>query len=238
MRMKTLIISAFLLISLNLFSQINGNLLKVEGESILSETPEEMCVGIPVNSKDSIYSKCYDKLIEKYNFLILELTKNGISKEIIRTNRLNIEESYNWNEKERKSDGYVGLLEVSITLKYTPENLNKILKSLNNNSYNILYAISFQLSQEQRNILLEKAIQEAITDAKNKAKTIAESLNLKLVEIKEINFGFNSDINDPLVNRKQIRYVAACVADNQNLQLNPEKLEIQKSIGIIWRIEK
>lgn len=52
------------------------------------------------------------------------------------------------------------------------------------------FHLSFKLSNEQKDKLLQKSIELAIEDAKTKAKHIANALNVNLGEIREINFEY------------------------------------------------
>jgi uncharacterized protein YggE len=246
MKSKILIISLLLFSNISLFSQVVGNLLKIQGESIISATPEEMIVEIPVSVKDSLYSKCSDQLIGKYNNLVSELNKNGIKKDIIKADRMQISESYKWSSDGQKFEGYAGTINVLIELKYDAATLNKIIMTLNEEDIKLTYNVRFQLSKEQKESLLKKSIENAISDATNKANIISKSTGLKLVEIKEINFGYVATSDNLLTTVSVLGYgtqprtkmTGSTAAINPDTPLNPQEMEISKSIGIIWRIEK
>jgi uncharacterized protein len=234
-------LSVLLLSSLCLSAQLSGNLLKVQGQSVISETPEDMTINITVKSKDSVYEKCSDKLIARYNKLIYELVQAGIEKDIIQTGNIDINEIFNWEDRTRKFEGYNGTISIYISSKYDQKRLNSIIKSLKSNDLNLSYNVLFQLSTEQKDKLLQKSIENAIKDATNKAEIISHSMGLKLTGIKEINFGYVSPEIDNLTQES----LAFCVegevlgeSTTSDLMLNPQKMEVVKSIGIIWEIGK
>jgi len=244
MKIKIFILQIIMFSCLNLFSQTTSNVLKVQGESVIFTTPEEMHIYIPLISEDPDYYKCSDRLVKNYNYLVEILTASGIEKEVIKTDNINIEENFSWEQegiweqRKRVLIGYKGSIGVNITLKYTPEKLTKILNTLKSNENKYTYRIEFQLSKKQKNELLEKAIKIAVEDANLKAKYISESLNLKLLEIKEINFGYNS-ISDENLAKVEIFSISLheeTVSDK--IVLNPEQIEIRKTIGIIWEVQK
>jgi uncharacterized protein YggE len=107
--------------------------LKVQGESHFSVTPEEMIVYIDVETKDSIYSICSEELLKRYNHLIEILTTSGIEKEIIKTRNFKIKENYDWEKGARITRGFIGSINVILTLKYSPEKLNSIISTLKTN---------------------------------------------------------------------------------------------------------
>jgi len=241
MKSKILIISFLLFSNISLFSQVVGDQLKVQGESVISATPEEMVVNIPISVKDALYSKCSDQLMAKYNNLVTDLNKNGIKKEIVKTDRMQITENYKWSSEGQKFEGYDGTINVLIELKYDAVSLNKIIKSLSGRDMKLTYNVQFQLSKEQRETLLQKSIENAIGDATNKADIISKSLGLKLIGVKDINFGYVSSSNEVLAPMYKMRMsVSDDIRGSEASinELNPQEIDISKSIGIIWYIGK
>lgn len=231
----------FLLTAVSSFSQLQDNHLRVQGNAIISEIPELMLVDITINSKDTVYSKCSDLLVTYYNQLEKAFARNGISKENLKSSGLNITESYSWSQKTRtrEQDGYSGSLTVILELPYNSNSLNTVMKTLKNTGFPTAYYLSFKLSNQQKNELLKQSIELAIDDAKKKASYIAESLNIRLSKIKDINFGFSNYQDDILTNERTIFYIVEEEEESQqDLNLNPNKIEIKKTIGVIWNIEE
>lgn len=238
--MKTRILLILIIcISLNAFPQINDNLLKVQGKSIIYETPELMVANITISSKDSIYAQCSERLIKNYNQIEKEFVKNGISNKKLKSGGLNINENYSWTGRERKMDGYLGNIMITLELTYSAKSLNTVIKTLKGNKFPVSYNLSFKLSNKQKEDLLKKAIELAIEDAKKKATYISQSMNIKLSEIKDINYGYTSYQSDLLTSNTELFFMVDDEAElEQDITLNPEKLEIKKTIGIIWSIEQ
>ncbi|MGV8090426.1 MAG: SIMPL domain-containing protein [Mangrovibacterium sp.] len=247
---KTFILFSILfLIIMNLYSQEKNNLLKVQGDAMIRTTPEILVVNIPIQTKDSIYQNCTEKLISQYNQLRDSLIKNNIDEKFIKSDRLSVSENYKWKNQRgpdgyvRIPDGYIGRISARVELEYTVDKLNTILKTLMSDAFKFGYNINFKLSEKQKDTQLENAINLAINDANTKAKIIAENLNIKLSKIKEINFGYKPSYDYFLTREKEV-YIKGKgdVHDhddrNIELDLNPQTIQIQKSIAIIWEIEK
>ena len=228
----------FLMSATNLFSQNTNNVIKVQGEAIIRVTPEILVVNIPIQAKDSVYEKCTKKLVDKYNRLKAALVKNNIKEETIKSDNLSVNENYIWDQRERKFDGYIGSLQVSLELNYSADKLSAIIQTLKEDEFKFGYSISFKLSEKQKSEQLENAINIAVADAMNKAKMIAKSLQIKLGKIQEINFGYNTPTYGPLAREENYAVLskAGNEANDLQLNLNPQLIEIQKSIGIIWNI--
>lgn len=237
MKFKVLIIIALALIVSGSYAQISGNILKVKGEAVMYQVPELMMVSIPIQSKSNSYEECSDQLFKIFNSLKKELIKSGIEEKFINSDRLRIHENFQWIEREKKSDGYIGSINVTIELEHKPEVLKNIINVLKDDQFKFGYALSFKLSRKQVNELQEKAIRAAIEDATNKAKIIAESLNIELLEIKEVNYGYISGGRDLLVveNDVEIKMAGSAKSD---IDLNPQEMQIRKTIGVIWEIEQ
>jgi len=237
-RIALIVLNIFLLSSITVYPQLKDNLLKVQGEAILYVTPEILVVNIPIQTKDSIYEKCSQSLVNKYNQLKDALIKNGISEKLIKSDRLNISENYSWVQRERKFNGYIGSINVKIEIDYSPDKLNSIIETLKNDTFKFGYDLSFKLSEGQKSIQFENVIDLAIKDAKNKSEIIAKSLKIKLAEIQEINFGYTNSTIDLLTVENDNVFFVADSDSKIELNLNPQMISIRKSIGIIWKIEQ
>ncbi len=220
-----------------IFAQKN-NVIKVQGEAVVKEIPEKMVVSIPLDAKDSLYAQCSSKLVKTYNELKMVLIKSGIKQETIKTSNINISDAYKWVDRERKPDGYVGNMSVTVKLDYSDKTLNDIIKALKSDAFHFGYSIAFELSEEQKDTLLTKAIDLAVKDAENKAQLLAKSLHVTLGQIKEVNFGYTSVSNDILTPKRQFSFMMDEEENVEDLELNPQLLSISKSVGIIWGIEQ
>ena len=235
MRTKGLLLLIHLtLLNVLSFAQVSGNLLKIQGEAVIYETPENMVINIAVRVKDSLYSKCSDLLIQKNNRLITMLQENVVPKEAIKNEQIKIDRNFNFGKEKLEQDGYSGEVNVKLILKFDTKHLNDLMNLLKKDSLNLTYSVSFQLSANQKEKLLRDATKLAITDAQNKAMLIAESLKLKDLKIKEINYGYPFKGSE-LVLSDEIYYSAKL--DNSFL-VYPRPIEVKKGISIIWEFKQ
>ncbi len=237
--MKTKLVFLFVLLAglSGLSAQVNRNVLKVEGEAVVYETPENMNINIPLSVKDDNYAKCAKQLNEKYTKLVVEFSKIGIDKGLIQTSNLGIHDTYTYVNNEQKFDGYIGSININIEKAFDTNILNNIINLLNSGDSKVTYNVSFNLSPQQKDKLKKTTIEKAIADAKSKATIIVESLGLKLAEIKEINFKYPSTDVDPLMNETRIELLRS-QDEVSGLQLTPQLREIRETIDIIWQIEQ
>ncbi len=242
MKTRLILILSIFISSLTCYGQLNGNLLKVKGNATLYQIPEIMLVNIPLQVTDSLYENCSEKLTKIHHDLKKKLVANGIKKKSIKSDRLSVSEKTSWSKQGRIPDGYMGSINVKIEMKHTFKNLNSIINTLKEGSFNFGYNVNFKLSEEQKSKLLENAIELAISDAKNKAAIIAKNFDVKLVEIKEVNFGYSQPSYDMLTRESDAVFFMLEEEEESDealtLNINPKKIQINKTINVIWKIEK
>lgn len=239
MTLKKFTTTLLLLLSImTVNAQNSESVIKVRGEAVVRAVPEILNINIPIQSKAKTYEEATNILTSTFNDLNAALVKAGIDKEKIYSNQLNISEDYNYQDRERVLVGYVGNIILYLEVPYTEKSLNQVMRTLNNERFNFGYQVSFSFSESQKDSLREAAIKLAVKDAKAKAKTLSEALDVKLVEIKEINFEFSDGGNDNIIMRQSV-YAQSKMADGgSDIKLNPQEQEISKSVGVIWRISQ
>jgi len=240
MNIKSIITTIILSIGiLSTTAQNSDSVIKVKGQAEMKAVPEILSVTIPIQSKAKTYEECTNQLTATFNDLNAALVKAGIAKEKIKSNQLSITEDYNYQDRERVLVGYIGNITLSMKLDHSEKNLNLVMNTLNNERYNFGYQVGFSLSETQKEKMREEAIKEAVKDARAKAETLAEALDVRLLDVKEVNYEYSDGGNDILMIQKSMRYdVAEASSGSNNIKLNPEEMEISKSVGIIWRIAK
>lgn len=211
--------------------------LKVKGEATVKAIPELMMINIPLEAKASTYSQTSDNLTKTYNDLESALVKAGIADDKIQSSSLRIQENYRYENRERILDGYVGSIQVYLELDHTPDNIKAVISTLKQENFNFGYNLSFGLSEAQKEKLLEEALISAVADGKNKAEILAESLEVRILSLDEVNYGYMSGAPD--VFEPKMRMEASAMSDGgDQLNLNPREMEIRKEVGLIWKVAK
>jgi len=222
-------------LSFALIAEAQTASLKVRGEASVKTVPELMEVNIPLEVKESSYTGTSDALTATYSNLEKSLTQAGIPEKEIQTFGFNIRENYRYENRERIQDGYVGSMNITVEIPYTEENMASVMNTLKMEEFNFGYNLNFTLSEEQKKALLEQVIKEAIADGKLKARLLSESLEVRLISLDEINFGFSESVPD--VFQPKMR-MAEASSDAGVLDLNPREMEIRKEVGLVWKVAK
>jgi len=194
MNMKYTLIGIIVIAMLTLTAcqQQSENTINVDGMSEISVEPDEAEVWAGISVVKNSAEEAQSEVNEVINAMIDGLRYKGIKEEDIETERLNLYEEYSWEEGKRTSIGW----RASQTLKISTDDLTKVGEIVDisvKNGANQLNNINFKLSKEKESEFKKQALAEATKNAKEKAETIAESLDARLGKIKtvsESNFGY------------------------------------------------
>jgi uncharacterized protein YggE len=221
------------------FAEAQTSTIKVKGEATVKAIPALMNVNIPLQAKMETYEATSDDLTKTYNDLRAALVKAGIDEEEIKSNSMNINPEYQYLNREPKLIGYIGSIRLSIELDHNQENMNAIVNTLKDEAFNFGYNLSFSLSEEQKETLLEEALTKAVKDGERKASILAKALEVRIVALEEVNHGYMSDGPDvfqPMMRSEEAYQMKS--DGGQELTLNPSEIEIRKEIGLIWKVAK
>jgi uncharacterized protein YggE len=253
MRKNMVLLTAFICLTLNLNGQISqqptkDNTLLVRGMAILKATPEILIVRIDIDSEDEKYNKCQELLIKKIEKTKSHFIKNGIAKESIHTNKLNVAEKRLYLANNNEKIVFAGRASFIIEHPYSIEYATKILTGLRNDSLAVHYNMAFTLSEEQKSELRKKAIAVALEDAREKALAIASGAKVKLLKINSINYtdaeygsySIDSDLvrENDLSEQQVFANIGSTGQKNNTIDFNPKEIGIKKVMTVEWLIEE
>jgi hypothetical protein len=231
-----------LFISLNNFAQEFSSLI-VEGKAIIKEVPENILITINLTSSNPDYATCSDNLIQASNKLQKDLIALGVNSTSIKANKFSIQEEYNYNYQngERTKKGYQGLIELTIEDKFSNQILTIIMETMKKTDYKFSYSVEFILSDSQRQNLVNYAIENSVSDAKQKAEIIAKSAGIELIKIKSITYPTvyrQYDFESDMFNRVRYRVPRISASggkpDSNGISINQEEIAIEKTVTIEW----
>lgn len=250
--MKNIILLTLSLVSLTLNAQFNltssnKNIVKVKGEFITKQKPENIVVNLRVTESDNNYQNCFSTAFQTRKKMIQAFESSGIKKEYIKTKELFVEEQYGWEEKEERHR-YKASINMQIEKKYTNEFADRLLQSLKNYTFQVNYSIRFILSENQKKMLRHEAIKQAVADATTKAQLIANASSIQLGGINKITYGemwdtgFNNIDND-LVSEIEYDSPFAIIKDHgmnyeKGIDFNPKEISIKKTVMVEWNIDR
>jgi uncharacterized protein YggE len=222
------------------------NTLMVEGVAITKVKPENIFVLIKVKSESKDYSQCQDMLLTRIGKVKSSILSQNIDKDLLKANEITINENKEYVDGRQEKIGYSGTISLSIETSFTPDFASKLLTALKIDSIPVEYNIRFKLSEDQKSKLRQKAINLAVTDAKEKAKLLANASNIELTKINSITYLdegsiFDQDrdiVREEIQPQTQAFMVVGSSNDFKNIDFNPKEVGIYKSVHIQWGIAK
>jgi uncharacterized protein len=173
-------------------NQGNMNKISVSGDAETDVMPDEVVISFSVVSEGKDAITVQDENTKKMNAVMDALKKAGLKEDEIETTDYNL---YPWRDydyllKKQVDKGY----RLTQTIKVTTSDLDKTGEYLGvavKNGINQVSNINFQLSNELEKEIKDALVEEATTNAKDKAKTLAKSLDVKVgkaISISESNY--------------------------------------------------
>jgi uncharacterized protein YggE len=248
MRRSIVFIALFLLFATPQFGQTKNpsreNTLIVKGIAILKQTPEILSARITIKESSEKYNQCQEKLVRAIDQANRVFVKNGIGKKTIQISDLNISEKKDYLPDGGIKTSFEGTSTLLIENSFSAEYSKKMLSALQNDSLSMLYNLDFILSETQKKELRQKAIANAVADAREKAEAIAAASNVRLLNIKSINFTddemgrfYESDLVQENVLFARENAFSKAGSQLPVIDFNPKEIGIKKSVTIEWWIE-
>lgn len=237
---RKFMIFTFLVITLNLFAQNNtGNELTAEGNATTKVKPDLASFRISIEKRNTVEKTSIKELNEEIEKLQKLLLRIGFTDKNIKISEYKVS-SYQDND-EKKEYQTTNTLIVTFNLD------NKLIDAFyqeiqNENLKDADIEFEAQVSEELEKITRLKLVRNAIIDAKNNAENIADALEVKLINIKQVSkYGMR---NLEVASYKNLDIKSAKVMAAPPYQktsfdkFEVEEKELEESITIIYEIAK
>lgn len=238
MRTKFTVLSFVLLLAVLLSacaptagSQAPVRSVNVNGQAIVYATPDIAYITIGVRSENVNAQEAVAANNAQSNQLMDALKKLGIAEKDLRTSNFNIYPQDEFDmEGKRTGTRFVVENSVYVTLR----DLNKVGETLSGAvaaGANSIYGISFDL--EDKSALIEMARNEAISNARKQAESIAAAAEVQLGEIQSISF-YNSAPSPLMYDNKAA--MAESVGGG-SVPISSGQLQISVDVNIVYALK-
>jgi uncharacterized protein YggE len=208
--------------------------LKITGVGRLLLTPDIAVINFAVADNAKGYEESVKKLNDKVFTIHNILGANSINKTKLKTTDFRVHE--NWKPATKitaqKFIGFHAEHDLKLELPLNNTIINSVLSDLLKTDAEITFSISFDVADKEK--YKTQLIQNAVADATESAKTIANAANIQLKEIININFSF-SEVhfhNDNIVYSPVSMRSKTVMPD-----FSPNDIKAEKNITIIWKID-
>lgn len=165
-------------------TNVSNSELSVVGEGKVEIVPDMASIDVGISVNKVLSAKEAKNNISEINRKIVEeLGKLNIKKEDIKTSNFSISPNYNYSEGGQVADGYNGNATLSVKIRDTSK-VGEVIESATTAGATDIYNTSFSVEDPAK--YREQARTNAINNAKEQAKKIADQLGIKLGRVTNI----------------------------------------------------
>ena len=211
--------------------------IRVTGTGKLKIKPDTTRITLTLEDVCPQYSDALKNSSESTAALTKTLSMFGFSEKDLKTLNFDIDSEYeSYQERgvyKKRLVGFRFSHMLKIEFPLDNERLGKILYSLANCSVHPEISISYTVSdpEAEKNMLLEKAV----TDAVSKAEVLAKAANVSLLSIQGIDYSWGElDLEVRPMNR--LMTVADAAPSSYDMNLEPDDIDVSDTVTVIWEI--
>jgi uncharacterized protein YggE len=160
----------------------------VTGTGTVRTTPDQASITIGVETQAGTTDEALSENSARMTRVVEALQELGIPDTSIKTSYFSISPIYNYTKGYAEIVGYSAVNTVEVTTTML-DKLGTIIDGTVAVGANQIGSVYFSLTEEKEKELRDRAIAAAAADATSKAGKLAESMNVKLVGIKEMSIG-------------------------------------------------
>lgn len=209
----------------------NSRIISVSGSSSLKATPDRATVNISIETvaKDPKMASAENATV--MNKIQRNIMALAIPRDKIKTTNYNLSPIYEYNNGKQKLTGYSVSNEILVTVDNI-DLVGTVIDTAINSGANSVNSVEFGL--QDSGLYKNKALQEAVLDAKRKAQTIATALGKSIVNVQSVNAS-DSYIEHRILNNALYSTKAAdAVGESSPIQAGD--INIKANVSIVFEM--
>ena len=238
---KQLIIITFILLTINSFSQTNnGNEITADGIGKTKVKPDLASFRISVEKRNLVEKVSIKELNEEIEKLQKLLLRIGFTEKNIKISEYKVSSSENNNDKKEYTTLNTLVVEFNLDNKLIEAFYQEIQ---NENLKDSDIEFETQISEELEKSTRQKLVKMAINDAKSNAENIANALEVKLLNVKQVSkFTMRDFASASMMKVSEVKFAKPMMAlSNEKTSFDKfevEEKELEETITIIYEITK
>ena len=216
-----------------------SGVIRLKGRASQMVMPDIAVIYFNVNAKEKTEQETLNKLNTQTQALISRMELLGFKKEEMKLGNYQIYENYSYEGGKQKKAGYIASNSIILKFKFDKEKLSNLFgKIMGEQSENISVNFSTEVSKELQQKVSTLLVREAIKDASNRAKTIAEVADLRIVMVKEINYQVFNFRPVPMMDKMYgVAAMDAAPAPPAFSNIDVQEIELSEEVEITFLIE-
>lgn len=211
--------------------QNKKGIIQVNGYAQMSVSPDQVIFNLNIDASNKDFSVALDELNTKVNKLKKTLSAAGITESDISTTNYNIREENKYESGKQVFVGFKATHGLMVKTIFNENNLKDVYAAIKESGIEANMQMSFGLSN--RDQYKNDLISQAVEDAFEKAKTLAQAGQVSLGGIKKMSYGVTSQVS-PMRNYSEMQVRA--VSNDANISVNPGNLILSEKVDVIYFI--
>ena len=206
--------------------------IRVQGRAVVSGERDLVILRFSLNSKAMSYGASLENMYKRVEMLRQELESVGVDRTELKTSNLSVSPDFERVKDKYVFSGYVASQNMKLELPMDRQHLNQVLDRVTDSKSGAQLSISFGLKDESA--LRQRALEEAVANARKNAETLAKAAGVKLGNLLQVDYGwsevyFRSEESSGLViaNRE--------ARDAPDIE--PEGARLEDSVTTIWEMD-
>lgn len=205
--------------------------LTVKGRGLVSAESDLVVLFFRVSGRDPAYAEAVEKLNSRVEALRNELETMSITRKQLKSTDFSVHTDYDYEKGKRAFLDYVASHSLKLELPFDKDLLNRVLGQIALGASETTVKISFDVSDKET--LRRRAMGAAVADARASAQVLADAASLALGEIVRIDYGF---VEVRVRSHLRSYEMADAMADVSPPDIEPEALDAEESVTIVWEI--
>ncbi len=214
--------------------------IRVTGTGRVLVVPDVTRLEIEVRRVFKSYDEAYECVKENSAWMVKILEYNNQSGKLAKTTYLDISDNMvskydkNGNHIGYKKEGYLLCQRIKVDVDMDNVLVNKIVKGIG--KFVPEAQINIGYTQRDPRKTQMKVLERAVTDARDKAKIMAEALGRELGDVKSISYGeMNMQVFSEA--RKIYNCNEACASTPGSLEITPDDFVMSDNVEVEWTLK-
>lgn len=213
---------------INSIQTTKTDLFQVSGTGQVSAVPDMATISFSVTKQANTVADAQNQTNSAISQILSALRNSGISDQNIKTTSYNVEPNYDFSSGQ-KITGYTASQDVQVKLT-SLDKVNQTLDTVTGNGANVVGGVSFGFSDTFSQKLQDQARQIAVTQAKQKAQSLANAAGIHLGQI--VNVTENNPAPLPIVHPLAL---SAQPSQSQPTQVTPGQNTVSSTITLSYQ---
>ncbi|UCS95575.1 SIMPL domain-containing protein [Echinicola marina] len=210
----------------------NSNTIQVSGKSEISIKPDQAIISINIEKIAMDASEAAAALNKKTNEIEKLVNSGQLSDFNFTTSQYRINQNRIYRQGTSKDSGYVASQNIKIELDDPEKDLVSLVDRLNK-SEEIMFQVSFSVSEEMQKKYENELLTNALKDAKQKAELIAATMDLKNIKVFKIDYSGQQSFPPRPVQMEYMK-VQMRGADSAPPTFSPEEQKLTDEVLVMF----